>query len=255
MSAYPKLSMTIALVTLLAGKSLAIECYPGPVPHRPVLREECSKAISQIVYKPDQTLDPASKQVDYSYGDCNISVVNQFGIRINKAQVEHRFNEIFDKCPHNTGGIDVDQIVFYANKRSIDGYQSWDSDFPARLPVCALADRAPRLTQNDCTKAFSDIPTDSHGRIVDQDGRRTHSVQLTNKTCTLTVYTFDFSKLDVTKAQLEDDFLKTLEHCDRKCGVVRIQGGAEGPNGRVYLSFRHASADKSCTIPFLPFLK
>ncbi|KAA1079033.1 hypothetical protein PGTUg99_005876 [Puccinia graminis f. sp. tritici] len=171
MSAYPKLFMTIALVTQLAGKSLAIECYPGPVPHRPVLREECSKAISQIVYNPDQTLDPASKQVDYSYGDCN-------------AQVEHRFNEIFDRCPHNTGGIDVDQIVFYANKRSIDGYQSWDSDFPARLPVCALADRAPRLTQNDCTKAFSDIPTDSHGRIVDKDGRRTHSVELTNKTCT-----------------------------------------------------------------------
>jgi ATP/ADP translocase len=45
MGAYPSLFMTITLVTLLAGKSLASESYLGPVLHRPVLKEECSKWV------------------------------------------------------------------------------------------------------------------------------------------------------------------------------------------------------------------
>ncbi|KAA1118094.1 hypothetical protein PGT21_031196 [Puccinia graminis f. sp. tritici] len=255
MSNYHHLFVTIALVALLAGKSLAITCYPGPIAHRSVRKEECMRAISQIVYDADahQTLNPLSKQVDYTYGECNISIINTSGIPINKAQVKQRFSRILDQCP-NTGGFDFDQTYFHVGMRSLDRYKSWDSDFPARLPTCAVADRAAKLSPDDCIKAFSDIPTDAHGRLLDQDNRRTHSVELTSKTCTLAVYTIDFSKLDVTKAQLEDDFLKTLDLCDKKCGVIRIEGGAEGPNGRVYLSFRHVTADKSCTIRFSPLL-
>jgi hypothetical protein len=137
-------------------------------------------------------------------------------------------------------------------------------------------------------RAFSDIPTDAQGRLLDQDNRRTHSVELTSKTCTvsshqqyylapsmimyrpaqtafqnptnidfkLSIYSArrihtwflntwcvsacylslqhfmyseenDSNYLSIflhirTKAQLEDDFRKTLDLCDKKASFIYI---------------------------------
>ncbi|KAH9449216.1 hypothetical protein Pst134EB_020047 [Puccinia striiformis f. sp. tritici] len=255
MVAYHTRLSIIAAVTLLAGHSLAIDCDPKIIPHRPVRREECLKAISQIVYNSDNSLDKTSKRVDYTFGECNVSIYNDLGADITKAQVLHRFNAILDKCRYDAGGNtfhDASPIWFYVGNRAIGPLQSWESDFPSRSPTCAAQDDvSPPLSQDDCIKAFSDIATDSHGRTLTEDYQQTDSIEKTYKSCTVNVYTYDYSKLTATKADLEDDFAKTLQYCNNKCGVIRIPGGAEGPNSRVYLSFRHANTD-GCTIPRAP---
>ncbi|EFP82004.1 hypothetical protein PGT21_021283 [Puccinia graminis f. sp. tritici] len=251
MVAYYNHFVLSALIAFLAGESLAIECDSRLIPHRPVRKAECMRAISQIVYNSDNTLDTTSKRVDYTFGECNVSIYNDLGIEITKAQVEHRFNKILDKCRYDAGGNDFhdnDPVFFYIGNRAIGRFQSWDSDFPTRLPTCAVEDNAPALYQDDCIKAFSDIATDTTGRILTDDYKQTDQVEKTYKSCTINVYTYDFSKLDVTKPELEDDFVKTLQYCSNKCGVIRIVGGTHGPNGRVYLSFKHAQSQDSCSI-------
>ncbi|POW21282.1 hypothetical protein PSHT_02579 [Puccinia striiformis] len=237
MVAYHTRLSIIAAVTLLAGHSLAID------------------SISQIVYNSDNSLDKTSKRVDYTFGECNVSIYNDLGADITKAQVLHRFNAILDKCRYDAGGNtfhDASPIWFYVGNRAIGPLQSWESDFPSRSPTCAAQDDvSPPLSQDDCIKAFSDIATDSHGRTLTEDYQQTDSIEKTYKSCTVNVYTYDYSKLTATKADLEDDFAKTLQYCNNKCGVIRIPGGAEGPNSRVYLSFRHANTD-GCTIPRAP---
>ncbi|OAV98146.1 hypothetical protein PTTG_25820 [Puccinia triticina 1-1 BBBD Race 1] len=146
----------IALFNHLAAESTSIKCNPDIDPHRPVRKEECLKAISQIVYNPDNTLDLASKLADYTYGECNISIYNELGSRITKSEVEARFNEILEKCRYDAGGTTThskDPIWFYTGIRALGGFQSWDSDFPARLPTCAINDdNAKPLTKDDCMK-------------------------------------------------------------------------------------------------------
>ncbi|KAH9454131.1 hypothetical protein MJO28_007126 [Puccinia striiformis f. sp. tritici] len=224
----------IAAVTLLASHSLAIDCAPDFINHRPVRRDECSKAISQI-----------------------ISLYNDLGADITKEQVQYQFNTILDQCHNESGGNtttshDASPVSFYIGNRAIDDYLPWESDFPPRVPTCEVRDPT-HLTQSDCMKAFSDIVTDTQGRFLTDEHEQTDSVEKTYKSCTVNIYTYDFSKLNVKKQDVEDDFGKTLHFCNSQCGVIRIRGGAEGPNGRVYLSFRRSNTD-GCMITRKPLL-
>ncbi|KAH9465331.1 hypothetical protein Pst134EA_013220 [Puccinia striiformis f. sp. tritici] len=247
----------IAAVTLLASHSLAIDCAPDFINHRPVRRDECSKAISQIVYNSDNTLDKTSKRIDYTFGECSISLYNDLGADITKEQVQYQFNTILDQCHNESGGNtttshDASPVSFYIGNRAIDDYLPWESDFPPRVPTCEVRDPT-HLTQSDCMKAFSDIVTDTQGRFLTDEHEQTDSVEKTYKSCTVNIYTYDFSKLNVKKQDVEDDFGKTLHFCNSQCGVIRIRGGAEGPNGRVYLSFRRSNTD-GCMITRKPLL-
>ncbi|KAI9622783.1 hypothetical protein H4Q26_015067 [Puccinia striiformis f. sp. tritici PST-130] len=246
----------IAAVTLLASHSLAIDCAPDFINHRPVRRDECSKAISQIVYNSDNTLDKTSKRTDYTFGESRSTMIWVL-ICDTKEQVQYQFNTILDQCHNESGGNtttshDASPVSFYIGNRAIDDYLPWESDFPPRVPTCEVRDPT-HLTQSDCMKAFSDIVTDTQGRFLTDEHEQTDSVEKTYKSCTVNIYTYDFSKLNVKKQDVEDDFGKTLHFCNSQCGVIRIRGGAEGPNGRVYLSFRRSNTD-GCMITRKPLL-
>ncbi|KAH9454132.1 hypothetical protein Pst134EB_014229 [Puccinia striiformis f. sp. tritici] len=156
----------IAAVTLLASHSLAIDCAPDFINHRPVRRDECSKAISQI-----------------------ISLYNDLGADITKEQVQYQFNTILDQCHNESGGNtttshDASPVSFYIGNRAIDDYLPWESDFPPRVPTCEVRDPT-HLTQSDCMKAFSDIVTDTQGRFLTDEHEQTDSVEKTYKSCTV----------------------------------------------------------------------
>ncbi|KAH9458970.1 hypothetical protein MJO28_010324 [Puccinia striiformis f. sp. tritici] len=244
-----------AAITLLARDSLAIECDTGVIPHRPVHKEECSKAISQIVYNADDTWNKMSKRADYTYGECNISVHNDLGQNLTKSQIEQGFERVLNYCPNASGGHnyrDNEPVTFYFGNREIGTFQAWEPDYPAGLPTCAINDGGARLSQKHCLKAFSDIPTNSQGQLLGDDNQKTDLIQKSYRSCTVILMTSDYSKLVSVKSELEDNLGKTLDFCHESCGLIRIPGGAEGPNGRAYLSYSHGK--RGCTNGRIPLL-
>ncbi|EFP82006.1 hypothetical protein PGT21_021304 [Puccinia graminis f. sp. tritici] len=244
----------IAALTLLARDSLAIECTPENIPHRPVRKGHCWKAISQIVYNSDGTLDKTSRRVNYNYGECHISFDNDLGEDVTKTQIEQGFHRLFDKCQDYNGGNTYNEDVpthFYFGNRELGTFQAWEPDYPAGVPSCDILDGGKPITQADCVQALASIPADAHGRLVGDDYQLTDHIEKRYRSCVVNVYTSDFSKLMVIKPDVEDNLGKTMDWCHEKCGVIRIPGGAEGPNGRAYVTLRNVKRG-GCQEPRTP---
>ncbi|KAH9441472.1 hypothetical protein MJO29_015859 [Puccinia striiformis f. sp. tritici] len=234
---FSNLLVFVSVISMLARSSFAIDCYPGTHADK----NECHRAISQIVYKSDDTLGTDSKHFGYISGNCSIIVLNPEAASTTKKQIEAGFDQILDHCKPQTGGGDLpSNKAVFLNIGGRGGKESapYDSDFPFLKETCGLNTNAPDTKKEDCLKAYNSLHLNPKGQFLDDEEKATDRVTKTYETCTISFYTSDDSDLVATNGDVRPVFEKLLNQCNGKSGVVSMKKGAQGPNGRLFLKVR-----------------
>ncbi|KAI7934062.1 hypothetical protein MJO28_017296 [Puccinia striiformis f. sp. tritici] len=231
----------IAVVSQLAGNSLAIDCYPN----NDVIKEDCHAAIDKIVYNKDNRLDTTSKHFDYNSKNCSIVLTNPDGISPTKDQVLAGYDQILNQCAGG-GYLDTAPSIHLNIGNSATGpYKPYNSDFPYLTETCGLNTHAHDIVKEDCMKAYHSIPMSVEGNFLNENNQEAPSIEKTVGTCTLIFYASDGSKMNATNGQIRPIFEQLVNKCDKQSGVVSVKGGVEGQNGRVYLKIR---SSRSCKV-------
>ncbi|POV98463.1 hypothetical protein PSTT_14416 [Puccinia striiformis] len=142
----------VSFICLLARSSFVLlSCDSNAI----VDKDDCLRALHQIVYKVDNTLDTDSKRFSYIYGNCSIAVSNAYGASATRNEVENAFIRIFDQCAPHTGAgtVPAAKNLFLSVGNGLTGGDApYNSDFLFLKPTCGLNKNAPHTTKEDCLK-------------------------------------------------------------------------------------------------------
>ncbi|KAH9459858.1 hypothetical protein Pst134EB_008077 [Puccinia striiformis f. sp. tritici] len=203
----------VSFICLLARSSFALlSCNSNAI----VDKDDCLRALHQIVYKADHTLGTDSKRFSYIYGNCSIAVSNDYGA--SRGLIQEFMNQqyqkrvrIFHQCAPHTGAGTVpaaETLFLSVGNRLTGGDAPYNSNFPA-------------------DGELSSPPNDMSGKILK-----------TNGTCTVYLSTSDGSKIVATDANLLPLFKRTFDVCNGESGVLTMKDGAQGDNGRLIVKVR-----------------
>ncbi|KNF06336.1 hypothetical protein PSTG_00224 [Puccinia striiformis f. sp. tritici PST-78] len=141
----------IAVVSQLAGNSLAIDCYPN----NDVIKEDCHAAIDKIVYNKDNRLDTTSKHFDYNSKNCSIVLTNPDGISpyVEPLRTKFWLDTIRSLTSAGGGYLDTAPSIHLNIGNSATGpYKPYNSDFPYLTETCGLNTHAHDIVKEDCMK-------------------------------------------------------------------------------------------------------
>ncbi|POV98460.1 hypothetical protein PSTT_14418 [Puccinia striiformis] len=200
----------VSFICLLARSSFALlSCNSNAI----VDKDDCLRALHQIVYKADHTLGTDSKRFSYIYGNCSIAVSNDYGA--SRGLIQEFMNQqyqkrvrIFDQCAPHTGAGTVpaaETLFLSVGNRLTGGDAPYNSNFPFLKPTRA---------QRECTSHHKGGLLELYGELSSPPNDMSGKILKTNGTCTVYLSTSDGSKIVATDANLLPLFKRTFDVCN-----------------------------------------
>ncbi|KAI9601379.1 hypothetical protein H4Q26_001197 [Puccinia striiformis f. sp. tritici PST-130] len=236
LSSTHQMTLVLTGITWLARTTLAaVGCDATEF----IDRNQCARAISQIVYEqPGNTLDRVSTR----FASCLILVGNPEKGAVTKQQIEAGFTTFSINVKPTCviiGLCFITNSLYLSVQDHRLGYDS--GDIEPRTLTCGLNTNAPLTVDKDCHTAYNSIPVDKKSRLLGEDGQPTAVVEKTFKTCTVLIKTTDNSTLIGTKSEIGSVVSKTIKDCKGKSGLIGSPKGGAGINGLTAVRVRSSA--------------
>ncbi|KAA1095437.1 hypothetical protein PGT21_020124 [Puccinia graminis f. sp. tritici] len=236
----------IAVICLLNAPSSLQLTKPVPLTDikcskkRQLRPGDCARAYQKIIYDTDLTLDQSEITLEKVSGSCVTRIDNPKFLNVPKEIIEDAFNQVVTKCDGVPGHANLTSfdgvrvLVRHHTRPSVYGYED---DTELNQSICFRDSDTQDIVEEDCMEAYRLLPTDTAGHFLSVEHHvQGNSIGLTFKTCLVSVWTSDGSKIIVLKGDMERLFGKLMQQCkvNGKGGTL-ITEGAQGKNGKVNL--------------------